>query len=226
MYFWRENSNIFFSTICFLEQCVAKIVYENGGNQGLHSFPMTLFKQDSWAGWRARACARLSSLCTQTLPKKLPGKIFSQKVKKSAAASRVQARQKAVHLLVKMMTTMEKQPPSEFGPGSVHSGYSGPPPPNHQTIVTMTTDPNTANPTSVTEINLNIGYFKTLPGIIKVVQLVSSERNERSECCYCNQKVPTVVEYNPKLVKSRLFHTSIIDCVCLSLYVSLKPFDL
>ena len=42
----------------FLEQCVAKIVYENGGNQGLHSFPMTLFKQDSWASWRARAHAR------------------------------------------------------------------------------------------------------------------------------------------------------------------------
>jgi len=72
-----------------------------------------------------------------------------------------------------MMTTMEKQPPppSDFGPGSVHSGYSGPPP-NHQTVVTMTTDPNTGVTTSVTEINLNIGYFKTLPGIIKVVQLV------------------------------------------------------
>ena len=76
---------------------------------------------------------------------------------------------------------MEKQPPppSDFGPGSVHSGYSGPPP-NHQTVVTMTTDPNTGVTTSVTEINLNIGYFKTLPGIIKIVQFVSNKRAKRA----------------------------------------------
>ena len=79
---------------------------------------------------------------------------------------------------------MEKQPPppSDFGPGSVHSGYSGPPP-NHQTVVTMTTDPNTGVTTSVTEINLNIGYFKTLPGIIKVVQLVSNTQLENLKLC-------------------------------------------
>ena len=49
-------------------------------------------------------------------------------------------------------------------------GYSGQvPPSSHQTVVTMSTDPNINNRT---EINLNIGYFKTLPGIIKIVQLV------------------------------------------------------
>ena len=72
-----------------------------------------------------------------------------------------------------MMATMEKQPPSEYGnhhPGSVHSGYSNPPP-SHQTVVTMTTDPNPN--ISRTEINLNIGYFTTLPGWVKVAQLVS-----------------------------------------------------
>jgi len=71
-----------------------------------------------------------------------------------------------------MMATMEKQPPSEYGnhhPGSVHSGYSNPPP-SHQTVVTMTTDPNPN--ISRTEINLNIGYFTTLPGWVKVAQLV------------------------------------------------------
>ena len=55
-------------------------------------------------------------------------------------------------------------------PGSVHSGYSGAPPPSSQTIVTMTTNPNPSVP--ATEINLNIGYFKTLPGAIKIIQLV------------------------------------------------------
>ena len=71
------------------------------------------------------------------------------------------------------MTTVDKQPHGDFGhpgPGSVHSGYSGAPPPSHQTVVTMTTDPQPG--TSVTEINLNIGYFKTLPGWIKIIQLV------------------------------------------------------
>ena len=51
------------------------------------------------------------------------------------------------------------------------SGYSGQvPSPGHQTVVTMTTDPNPN--VSRTEINLNIGYFTTLPGGIKVVQLI------------------------------------------------------
>ena len=70
------------------------------------------------------------------------------------------------------MTTVDKQPHGDYGPhgpGSVHSGYSGAPPPSHQTVVTMTTDPQAA---SVTEINLNIAYFKTMPGYIKVIQLV------------------------------------------------------
>ena len=74
-----------------------------------------------------------------------------------------------------MMTTVDKQPHGDYGhhgPGSVHSGYSGAPPPSHQTVVTMTTDPQPGTG-SVTEINLNIAYFKTLPGWIKVVQLVS-----------------------------------------------------
>jgi len=71
-----------------------------------------------------------------------------------------------------MMSTIEKEPPNSYAPhpGSVHSGYSGQvPPSSHQTVVTMSTDPNINNRT---EINLNIGYFKTLPGIIKIVQLV------------------------------------------------------
>merc|ERR1712012_16877 len=71
-----------------------------------------------------------------------------------------------------MMTTVDKQPHGDYGPhgpGSVHSGYSGAPSPSHQTVVTMTTDPQAA---SVTEINLNIAYFKTMPGYIKVIQLI------------------------------------------------------
>ena len=74
------------------------------------------------------------------------------------------------------MTTVDKQPQGGYGhsgPGSVHSGFSGPPPPSHQTVVTMTTDtqPGTTN---VTEINLNIAHFSTMPGWIKIVQLVSN----------------------------------------------------
>ncbi len=79
-----------------------------------------------------------------------------------------------------MMNDHVKQPPPDYGPrsggggtpdpGSVHSG--GPPPSSlHTTSVTMTTDPNPG--AIVTEINLNIAYFKTLPGIIKIVQLVN-----------------------------------------------------
>ena len=60
-------------------------------------------------------------------------------------------------------------------PGSVISGshhsQQGPPPP--QTVVTMNTDPTPG--ARVTEINLNIGYFKTLPGILKLIQLVRKE---------------------------------------------------
>lgn len=68
---------------------------------------------------------------------------------------------------------MDKQPPDAYAnhhPGSVHSGYSASSP-THQTVVTMTTDPNPNN-ISRTEINLNIGYFKTLPGGVKIIQLV------------------------------------------------------
>ena len=43
-------------------------------------------------------------------------------------------------------------------------------PPSH-TQVTVTTDPG-PNPESL-EIRLNIGYFKTAPGIVKILQLVS-----------------------------------------------------
>ena len=53
-------------------------------------------------------------------------------------------------------------------PGSVHSG---PVPPGHHTMVTLNTDPTPG--ARVTEINLNIGYYKTLPGILKLIQLVS-----------------------------------------------------
>ena len=78
-----------------------------------------------------------------------------------------------------MMATMEKQPPHggphdyNNHPGSVVSGYSGQGiSPTHQTVVTMTTDPNPN--ISRTEINLNIGYFTTTPGWVKIVQLVRS----------------------------------------------------
>lgn len=65
---------------------------------------------------------------------------------------------------------MEKDSHNPY-PGSVHSGYSGPASPTHQTVVTMSTDPNPG--INRTEINLNIGYFTTLPGWIKIIQLVS-----------------------------------------------------
>ena len=56
-------------------------------------------------------------------------------------------------------------------PGSSHhapSVVSGPPP-SHTTInVTTSAEPGA----SITEINLDIGYFKTLPGILKLIQLV------------------------------------------------------
>ena len=65
-------------------------------------------------------------------------------------------------------------------PGSVISSGShgrGPPPPGpasppppHQTSITVNTDPKPGG--QVTEINLNLGYFKTLPGILKLVELV------------------------------------------------------
>ena len=55
--------------------------------------------------------------------------------------------------------------------GSVHSGHHPhPPPAPPSTHITMNTDPTPG--ASVTEINLNIGYFKTLPGILKLIQLV------------------------------------------------------
>lgn len=52
-------------------------------------------------------------------------------------------------------------------PASVRSG---PLPPQQHTMVTVTTDPHPG--ATVTEINLNLGYYKTLPGILKLVQLV------------------------------------------------------
>ena len=62
----------------------------------------------------------------------------------------------------------------QIRPGSVQSGHGPPPsslgPPPSYTTVTMTTD-NTPG-ARVTEINLNIGYYKTLPGILKIVQMV------------------------------------------------------
>ena len=76
----------------------------------------------------------------------------------------------------------EKQPyppPSDYGRGgngggSMYSGSHPPPPPSH-TTVTLNTDPTPG--ARVTEIHLNIGYFKTLPGILKIVQLVSAHLN-------------------------------------------------
>ena len=56
------------------------------------------------------------------------------------------------------------------GPPPPGSGQTSPPPP-HQTSITVNTDATPGG--QVTEINLNLGYFKTLPGILKLVQLVS-----------------------------------------------------
>jgi len=62
----------------------------------------------------------------------------------------------------------------QIRPGSAQSGHGPPPsslgPPPSYTTVTMTTD-NTPG-ARVTEINLNIGYYKTLPGILKIVQMI------------------------------------------------------
>ena len=55
--------------------------------------------------------------------------------------------------------------------GPPGSGQISPPPP--QTSITVNTDATPGG--QVTEINLNLGYFKTLPGILKLVQLVSSK---------------------------------------------------
>ena len=67
-------------------------------------------------------------------------------------------------------------PKGGIRPGSAQSGHGPPPssmgPPPSYTTVTMTTD--NAPGARVTEINLNIGYYKTLPGILKIVQLVRS----------------------------------------------------
>ena len=66
-------------------------------------------------------------------------------------------------------------PKSGIRPGSAQSGHGPPPssmgPPPSYTTVTMTTD-NTPG-ARVTEINLNIGYYKSLPGIVKIVLMVS-----------------------------------------------------
>jgi hypothetical protein len=47
---------------------------------------------------------------------------------------------------------------------------SGPLPPGDHTLVAVNADPTPG--ATVTEINLNLGYYKTLPGILKLVQLV------------------------------------------------------
>lgn len=73
------------------------------------------------------------------------------------------------------MNNHEKRyPPPDYPPpaGSVISGghqHMGPPPPPSTTI-TLNTDPTPG--ASVTEIHLDIGYFKTLPGILKICQLI------------------------------------------------------
>ena len=102
------------------------------------------------------------------------------------------------------MNDHEKHPPPDYGPrsgpGSVHSG--GPPPPSsiHTTSVTMTTDPNPG--ANVTEINLNIGYFKTLPGIIKIIQLVSFSSLMRLS--FHRKKNQFLCHTQPCCVRSRL----------------------
>ena len=74
-------------------------------------------------------------------------------------------------------TADPSHPNSGMRPGSAQSGQGPPqhsgigPPPSQYTTVTMTTDPTPG--ARVTEINLNIGYYKTLPGILKLAQLVS-----------------------------------------------------
>ena len=57
--------------------------------------------------------------------------------------------------------------------GAVHL----PPKSPTQTNVTVMTDTG-PNPQSL-EIRLNIGYFKTAPGIVKILQLVSQVYNSR-----------------------------------------------
>ena len=49
-----------------------------------------------------------------------------------------------------------------------------------QTNVTVMTDTG-PNPQSL-EIRLNIGYFKTAPGIVKLIELVSSEGVANNSC--------------------------------------------
>lgn len=66
--------------------------------------------------------------------------------------------------------------------GAVHL----PPKSPTQTNVTVMTDTG-PNPQSL-EIRLNIGYFKTAPGIVKILQLVSQDslyitNNYKSRCC-------------------------------------------
>jgi len=73
-------------------------------------------------------------------------------------------------------------PPVPDYPGSnrdypgTNGNHAGPPassigpPPSHHTTVTMTTTPGSGG--RPTEINLNFGYFRTFPGIIKIIQLI------------------------------------------------------
>jgi hypothetical protein len=66
----------------------------------------------------------------------------------------------------------KRYPPADYprGPGSHMSAPRPPSAIGGQTVVTMNTDPTPG--ASVTEINLDLGYFKTLPGILKLIQLV------------------------------------------------------
>ncbi|XP_040564822.1 plasmolipin [Lepeophtheirus salmonis] len=58
---------------------------------------------------------------------------------------------------------------SSYPPSGASSGHH-PTPPTHETSVRVSTDPTPG--THVTQIQLDIGYFKTIPGIIKIVELV------------------------------------------------------
>jgi len=84
--------------------------------------------------------------------------------------------------------------PPPRAPGSSVSGYradGAPPPPGAtHTTVTLNTDPTPG--ARVTEISLDLGYFRTLPGVIKIVQLVRVK--------------PLKCPYDPNVLLSDLRH--------------------
>ena len=84
-------------------------------------------------------------------------------------------------------------------PGSVRSG---PLPPGNHTMVTMNTAPTPG--ASVTEINLNIGYYKTLPGILKLIQLV------RDALMMSSQSL-LLIPCSPAESTAKLFYTYFLD---------------